>query len=345
MRYAMNKRMHRLSKRSMSGFSLIELMISITLGLIVITAVAVVFANASNSRNEIERVSRQIENGRYAVELLSQDLRLAGFYGELNGSALTAPAVVPDPCSTSTVNWNNALPVPLQAYDAAAGAPATCLPASLNFQPGTDILVVRRARTCAAGVAGCEAAVNGKPYVQVSLCRTETATHVLGLEGTATFNLTQKDCATAAVKREYYPRIYFVSTDNGAGQMIPTLKRLEYDGAGGWATSSLVEGIEQLTFEYGLDTDGDGTPDAYVANPNDHPVGCNPTCQVTNWTNVVAVQIHVLSRNLETSADYTDTKTYHLGDVDYTPTATNFRRHAYSTLVRLVNPAGRRDLP
>ena len=331
--------------RSMSGFSLIELMIAITLGLIILTGVAVVFANASNSRNEIERVSRQIENGRYAIDLLSQDLRLAGFYGELNGSTLTAPALLPDPCSTVVSAWNDAVPVHIQAYDGAAGAPATCLPASLNFQPGTDILVIRRARTCAAGVAGCPAAASGKPYVQVSLCRTETTTHVLGLEGTATFNLTEKDCTTAAAKREYYPRIYFVSTTNGAGQNIPTLKRLEYDGTG-WATSSLVEGIEQLNFEFGIDTDGDGTPDSYVANPSDHPAGtCNATCQVANWMNVVAVQMHVLSRNLEGSAGYTDTKTYHLGDIDYTPTATNFRRHAYSTLVRLANPSGRRDLP
>ncbi len=330
--------------RSMSGFSLVELMIAITLGLIILTGVAVVFANASNSRNEIERVSRQIENGRYAVDLLSQDLRVSGFYGELDITKLVAPAAVPDPCSTNPIDWNNAIPVHIQAYNGAAGAPASCLPAGLNFQPGTDILVVRRARTCAAGVGGCPAAAANYPYVQASLCTSDTATHVLGVEGTATFNLKQKDCTTDADKRQYYPRIYYVSTDNGRGQSIPTLKRLEYESTG-WVIRELVEGIEQLNFEYGLDTDGDGTPDVYIPDPNNHPVGCNAACQVANWMNVVAVQMHVLSRNLETSAGYTDSKTYHLGDIDYTPAATNFRRHAYSTLVRLANPAGRRDMP
>jgi type IV pilus assembly protein PilW len=346
----MSRRANRLSsrpwtRRAVSGFSLIELMISITLGLIILTGVAVLFANTSRARDEIERVSRQIENGRYAIDLLTQDLRLAGFYGELNVVPFAAPAALPDPCSTTVADWNAAIPVHVQGYDGAAGAPASCLPTSLNFQPGTDILVIRRARTCAAGAADCEAAADGKPYLQASLCTTEVApSYVLGLKGTAAFNLLhKKNCTTEADLRQYFVHIYYVSTDNGAGQNIPTLKRLELTGAG-WETKALVEGIEQFNVEYGLDMNGDGAPDTYVADPND-PAGCNPACQLAKWMNVVTVQVHVLSRNLETSPGYTDNKTYHLGGVTYTPAATNYRRHVYSTLVRLANPAGRRDTP
>ena len=78
--------------RKQQGMSLIELMISITIGMVVMTAVALVFVNTSRARAEVERTSRQIENGRYAIELLSDDLRLAGFYGELNTSTLTTPS-------------------------------------------------------------------------------------------------------------------------------------------------------------------------------------------------------------------------------------------------------------
>ena len=69
------------------GLSLIELMVSVTLGLLILSGVLVVFVNTSAARNEVERTSRQIENGRYASELLTEDLRLAGFYGELNVAA------------------------------------------------------------------------------------------------------------------------------------------------------------------------------------------------------------------------------------------------------------------
>ena len=81
-----------------AGFSLVELMVSMAIGLMLLATLLVVFANASSARGELERSSRQIENGRYAVELLSDDLRVAGYYGEVNVGALAAPAALPDPC-------------------------------------------------------------------------------------------------------------------------------------------------------------------------------------------------------------------------------------------------------
>lgn len=335
-----------------TGLSLVEMMVSITLGLLILSGVLAVFVNTSAARNEVERTSRQIENGRYASELLTEDLRLAGFYGELNVGSLPAPAALPaDPCSLTAGNWNSWIPVHLQGYDEGSGlAATTCvLP---NLQANTDVLVIRRARTCVAGVGDCEAATNGKPYLQVPLCSTQTVTHRLGLEGTETFDRQKKTCVTTelAGKREYLVRIYFISTDNGAGQSVPTLKRLELTG-GGWAEVPLVEGVEELQMQYGLDTDGDGVPDVYVADPSDHPAGaCTGNCPVNNWMNVVTVQFHLLARNLEVSPNYTDTKTYYLGknalgaDILVTP-GLGFRRHVYSSLIRIANPSGRRDTP
>lgn len=335
--------------RRQAGLSLVEMMVSITIGLLVLAGVITVFANTSAARNEVERTSRQIENGRYASELLTEDLRLAGFYGELNAGSVTAPGALPaDPCSLTATDWNSWIPVHLQAYDNAGFASANC--ALTNYKANTDVLVVRRARACVAGTGGCDAAVNGRPYVQVSLCSTQVTAQVLGLQGTATFDRLLKNCTTAAGLREYYVRIYFVSTDNGAGANVPTLKRLELTG-NGWSTVPLVEGIEEFQLEYGLDNDGDGAPDEYVANPSDHPTGaCTGACPVTNWMNVMTVRFHLLARNLETSPNYIDTKTYHLGTdaagvpFDVTPGG-SFRRHVYSGLVRVVNASGRRDTP
>lgn len=333
-----------------NGLSLVELMVSITLGLLVLAGVVTVFANSSAARNEVERVSRQIENGRYASQLLTDDLRLAGFYGEMNVGSVTAPGALPaDPCSLSVADWNAWIPVHLQGYDNGVGfASANC--ALTNHKANTDVLVVRRARACVAGSTGCEAAAAGKPYLQVSLCGTQVTGHVLGLQGTATFDRTLRNCTAVAGQREYYVRIYFVSTDNGAGANVPTLKRLELTGSG-WSTVPLVEGIEEFQIEYGLDTDGDGAPDQHVANPSDYPTGaCAGACPLTNWMNVMTVRFHVLARNLDASPNFTDTKTYSLGmdaagdPIEVTPGGA-FRRHIYSGLVRIGNPAGRRDVP
>jgi type IV pilus assembly protein PilW len=330
-----------------AGLSLVELMISITLGLLILSGVLVVFVNTSAARNEVEKTSRQIENGRYASEVLSEDIRLAGFYGELNVAAIAVPGALPaDPCSVDAANWNAWIPVHVQGYDDGVGLAATTC-ALGNLKPNTDVLVIRRARACVAGVAGCEAAAAGKPYVQVSLCATEVTAHKLGLQGVAAFDRTKRDCTTAAGQREYLVRIYFVSTDNGAGQNIPTLKRLELTGAG-WETVSLVEGIEEFQLEYGVDSDADGVPNEYIADPTTYPTAA-PT-PLESWMNVVTVQFHLLARNLEVSPGYTDSKTYRLGkdaagaDIEVTPGG-GYRRHVYSGLVRIANPAGRRDAP
>jgi len=330
------------------GFSLVELMVSMTIGLMLLATLLVVFANASATRDELERTSRQIENGRYAVELLSDDLRVAGYYGEVTVAELAAPAELPDPCSTVATEWAAAMPIHIQGYNGGAGAPP-CIPAGIKAN--TDILVVRRVKTCAAGVASCEPATTGKPYVQASQCNTETIQHIVGTLGTTAFTLRRKDCTTPGALRQYLVNVYYISATNFAGQNIPTLMRLELTGST-IAQVPLVEGIEEFNVEYGIDSDGDGQPDAYIADPTTYTyAGCIECRAVDNWANVVTAKLHVLARSPEPSPGHIDTKTYTLGHDDagnaitVGPKKDGYRRHLYTAMVRIVNPAGRRDRP
>jgi len=145
------RNLHRASLRRMAGVSLIELMISILLGMLVLAALVQVFASTSASRTELERTSRQIENGRFAMDVLSDEIRMAGFYGEYNLAQEGIPATIPDPCSTVATDWKLAMRIHLQGFDNGTGVPA-CVPG--NRKAGTDVLVVRRAATCQAGIAG-----------------------------------------------------------------------------------------------------------------------------------------------------------------------------------------------
>ena len=332
----------------MAGLSLIELMVSITLGLMILSGVALVFGNTSAARNEVERTSRQIENGRYAVELISDDLRVAGYYGELNVGSVTPLTVLPaDQCSLDVDNWKAWIPMHVQGFDNGTGfdkvTTAGCELA--DHKSNTDILLIRRVQTCLSGTGTPAASYCGdtvttdRPYLQVSLCATETTTHKLGLQGTETFDRQKKDCLTPADKRQYLVHIYYVGTNNGSGVNVPTLKRLELTGTG-WTTTALVEGIEEFNVAYGVDSDGNGSPNSYTASP----------ATLAAWLNVVSVQFHILARSLETSPGYTDSKTYTIGidalgsPVTKSPTD-GYRRHVYGSLVRLNNPAGRRDTP
>jgi type IV pilus assembly protein PilW len=346
------------NKANQTGLSLIELMVAITLGLVIMAGLSALFIANSSTSAEIERANRQIENGRYAMQILSEDLRLAGFLGEFDPTALPTPATKPDPCSAVLADLKTALPLHIQGYNNVASATplASSCPSLTDVKTGTDILVIRRASTCIAGAADCEAASAGTPYFQASLCKSATQ---LGSNSISDYyaldwnsaNLTrqQKDCLTTAGLRRYRTHIYFIANNDLGSDGIPTLKRVELGTSGSAANFSsppvaLVEGIENLQIEYGIDTAGNGAPGLYTTDP-DSALACSGAACVTNWRNVVAVKLNLLARNTTASPGYTDTKIYSLGS---TTTAAsnggfNFKRHVYQTAVLLSNPAGRKQ--
>jgi type IV pilus assembly protein PilW len=61
--------------------------------------------------------------------------------------------------------------------------------------------------------------------------------------------------------------------------------------------------------------------------------------------NVVAVKLHVLARNLEPTAGHVDAKSYTLGPLAVAAADDAYKRHVFSTTVRLVNPSSRRETP
>ena len=340
------------------GASLVELMIGITLGLMILAATTTLFVANSRARQEREKTSQQFENGRYASQLLADDLRLAGYYGEFNPTVLATPGTLPDPSAFDSASLMTAMALPIQGYDdGTTGMPANLVTLLADLRTGTDVLVIRRASTCVAGAAGCDA-VNTTlyTYFQTTLCQnqinnlpatsqfligttasqfTSSNSNVTGAANPPAF-LAQKDCATPAIQRSYYTRIYFIANDDQPGDGIPTLKVAEL-GSGAFTISPMVAGIEQLQLEYGLDTDGDGTPDTYTGAPTN----------ATQWQQVTAVKIHVLARNLQTTGGFSDSRTYVLGlnsvgaNNVFGPYNDGYKRHAYSTVVRLDNVAGR----
>ena len=336
--------------RNSNGYTIIELMVAIALGLLILAGLTTIFESNIRARSEIERASQQADNGRYALQLLADELRNAGYLAEFNPRPLTTPATKSDPCATALTTLNTALPLAVQGYDNGANAP-TCLS---DVKTGTDILVVRRASTCAVGDANCDAQINGAPYFQASGCSSATelssanvANYYALDTNPANLTLHQKDCATLAAIHQYRTHIYFVANNDKSGDGIPTLKRAELS-ASGFSIVPLVEGIEKLQLEYGIDTSvpTSGAPAVFTADPDSYN-GCTGATCVGYWRNTVAAKIYLLARNTTASAGYADGKTYSLGlKADGTPNTTGpfndqYKRHAYESTVRLNNTAGR----
>ncbi len=306
-----------------AGFSLIELMIAMTLGLLLMAGIGSIVANSSTSHRELDKTSRQLENGRYAVQALRDDVRHAGFFGEFH--YLIVPTATPSPCATAVADILTGMDLPVQGYAGAASAPLTCLS---NYVANTDVLAIRRASTAVTPVASLVAT---DIYLQT---RSDRLVLDTGADATL-FDLTQRDGVTAADIRKYIVHIYYIrscSDCSGGGDGIPTLARVELNNGNLNTIAPLAEGIENLQLRYGLDDSGNGTPDRYVALPAD----------LTEWSNVVTVDASILARNVETTQGYTDTKSYILGDVTDTPGG-NFKRHVFTNLARVVNTSGRRE--
>jgi type IV pilus assembly protein PilW len=332
------------------GYTIIELMIAITISLIILAGLVSILANNSRTRGEIERANQQTENGRYALQLITDDLHNAGYLAEFNPGPLATPAAKPNPCDTTVAVLKSALPLAVQGYDNGVIVP-TCLS---DVRAGTDILVVRHASTCAVGSAGCDANLAGAAYFQTSGCNSATelasgnvATYYVLDTIAASFTLHKKDCVTLANMYQYRTHIYFVANDDQAGDGIPTLKRAELGIT--FNIVALVEGVENLQIEYGLDTSATGSPAVYTADPDSYN-GCagTPSICVGYWRNTVAAKINVLARNTTTTQGYVDSKVYTLGLKADGITANTvgpfndaYKRHAYESVVKLNNPAGR----
>jgi type IV pilus assembly protein PilW len=335
-----------MNRNRQTGVSLIELMIGITIGLFLLIGVISVFSNSNRVYSELNQASQQIENGRFALQIMADDVGHAGFYGRYYGS-LTAPGTLPDPCDLTVANFRAATAYPIQGYNAPGSSPITGCVAAANHLAGTDIVVVRRADSTATLVGALDA---NEVYSQANADPNQSLNPIIALGVAANFTLFNKDATTLAPIRKYHVHIYFVSpcsvpagggtvctgaADDG-GSPIPTLKRLELKkvgGALGWEITPLVEGIENLQVDYGIDTDGDGAPNgAYVTVPTTVP----------DWQNVVAVRLNVLARNLQRTGD-TDTKQYDMGVAGLITPGDNYKRHVYNAVVRVVNPSARRD--
>ena len=159
------------SRQTQRGLSLIELMVAITIGLLILAALSTLFISQTNIRNELDKSNRMIDNGRYALEVLSENIKVTGFYDSY--APLGAATAVPTPCTltaiTNATSNINVLLHHVQGYDAASASSAIASPPCglTSLKNGSDILVLRRTNTSSILAT---AAVAGSAYFQVSNC-------------------------------------------------------------------------------------------------------------------------------------------------------------------------------
>jgi type IV pilus assembly protein PilW len=319
------------AKNPQAGFSLIELMVAGTISLLMMAAILQLLLDFSRTNDEMANSNVQMENGRFSLQIIGHDLSHAGFWNDYLPSAapvMTVPKVCDPFDNLDDEGKEKLLKIPVQSFQS---MPEDCKGVFGVNKEDSDVLVVRYVSTCAVGGAGCAPLDSRRIYFQASSCEGEKP-YVFAL-GAASFGLKKRDCLALAERRRYVINVYFVRDDSTLMQA-----QLAGGGADDWQIQPLVDGVESLIVELGRQENSAGN----VSVSFDRcPIG---GCDAGALSDVIAAKVYVLVRNAKVSPGYVDVKKYQLGGVSIEPGG-GFKRHVYSTSVRLHNLANRRGAP
>lgn len=126
-------------KKNLAGFSLVELMIAVTLGLVLLSGIIQMLMGGRATFAAQQAVSKVQESGRLAIDFMAKDVRMAGYTGCASRKANTIGSTL-----LSSTNFDRNLTVGIQGYVAAKSGSAalpTGFPINVDSS-STDVVAV-----------------------------------------------------------------------------------------------------------------------------------------------------------------------------------------------------------
>lgn len=307
------------------GFTLVEIFISLAVGLALIAGILSVFVGMKTTTKETATYGELQENGRFALSVLSDDLLKQNFWGDYTGmldrSMLNAVPDAPgNECAGDGLN-NGSFPAAVGHFRAIWGQTVTnqaILGCIVDAKLTSDVIQFKRAITNPLTVS-----TSNNYYI------------VSNLNSAEIFTGTDIPVVPNSQLWQYQHHIYYIREEAQGNNTVPVLMQ-------GRLTTNMtfdpiIDGIEMIRFMYGIDTDipgsaGYGVVDSFVSANN---------MTSTQWDNgnntrILAVRIYVLARSILPDFKYTNTNTYTLGDLALT-FDDNYRRLLFNSTVTLYN--------
>lgn len=269
------------------GFSIIEMMISIILGLLVTAAVLKIFSSVVQGVHLQNGFSRVQENGRLATELLIRDIRGADYWGCAGDIGK-----ITNHLDTTDLNYDESI-LPSAGAGVEGGDDVTSLTiAGIIVKDGTDTLTLRGAgsldgvkvttpympTTAAVIQINTGNSIAKGDIILISDCKeadlfsnTQQNTPTNGNIGhntgaladgipNATKNLSHTYDGSAQILSPF-TKIYFVGINTSGTHSL-------YRSDNGVA-NELVRGVNDLQFMYGEDTNDNGSANSFTATAVD----------------------------------------------------------------------------
>ena len=318
-------------RRANQGFTLIELMVAMAISLVIMGAIFLTFKSQQDSYVVQDQITATQQNLRAAMYILTRDIQMAGYYTNFDADQFT-------------MDWDDLdgdteiiRPLIYARNNVADGG-------GDNIKDNTDVIVIVKASDVRHTLAVGEDATAGT----ITL-----ASRDFDVDGNDDLNTTTRKYGLL-VKGDLSTAEFF-EVDSAAGNITPPGGLTENYTAGDLicradiilykidenATNPslrkrnlgsdnvvnpyqvVAENIDNLQFRYLL-SDGTWTNDPSAT-------GQEP--------NVRAVEISLLARTANTNRGYTDTNTYNIGDVNYTPVAPDnqYRRKLLCSIIKTRN--------
>ena len=311
--------------RRQLGISLVEVLVASVISLFLLAGIIQVYLANKTSYSFTSAISRIQENGRFAMDIMAQDLRMAGYFG----------------CTVFDRNDEAAMDAIVNNLDTTSGAYDPDLMDFLG-QPlvqgtendglnGSDSITLRGPAPGNASVAEpfavskSAAILINQPndltagdIVMVTNCRGADIFQVTNATVSGSSNVTSVVHNTGTGDPgNYNPdscvggNAHCLSQAYGADATIFKLRSVVYSIAAGasgepalWrqafttagiaaSNQELIEGIEQMQVQYGIDTTGDSHPNQYMTAD----LITDDFNAANNWDDVMSIRLMLLVRS------------------------------------------------
>ena len=323
-----------------AGFTLLELLIASAIGSFLIAGVFTVFSNGRQTQATIEVQTQLVDDGRFALHLLTYDLRHAGLWGQTNDDTKIGGALGVD--AASTYNGNPVMPVlpgdcepgwyrnlsqsffvfnNMNPYTASG-----CIPNG-DYKANTDVLIIKHASTSPIPNAALAPKVI---YVYANNFQGEL------FVGTAAPTWKQNVVGQVPLNYRLNSRAYFVNEYTALpGDGRPSLHRVQLEVGPSLSNTMMIPGVEDFQMQLGLDRsstpalNNDGSVDMYVEA--DNPL-ISPS-----MAGVKSVQFWVMIKSEDIEFLPGETQTLSMGGAPAVTYSDGYRRVVVSKVVRLQN--------
>lgn len=329
------------------GFSLVELMVSTVASLIILIAIGQMYAGSKASYQVTGDLVSVQETSRFGLDTLTRAIMLADHWGgvaatDLSGAPSYSGVSGSSDCDSS---WVVDVSQPVFGADgdstrAGVNGFTDCIPAD-SYVAESDVLVLRYADSQPVDDSTVSSTSSPNSSDDLFIRSATGERGVLFLGGQNPASATGLPVRNGTDNYRYRVEAYFLrpcSVLDGSGNCtngIPSLTRLTLDESGGVEQQPLVDGVEQIQYQFGIDTTGSGQASRFLS-----------ASSVTDWNDVIAVRIDMLVRSTNPDVAYEDANpSYSLaggatdnGLVYTVPTdAVHYHRKQLSKIVQIRN--------